>query len=448
MNAIPPAATDRRPLPSVRFNGLMLLGDVAFYLIGMSFIDTSTALPAIVRSLGGDAAFLGLLLSLRQAASFLAPVLIAHSLQGASRYKPILVQVCLWGRIGLFPTAAAVYFLGDRFPFLALTVLTVALVLAWLGDGAGAVPWTALVGKMIPARQRGRLFAATQVVAGVSRLILSGGVAVLLSGRYVAFPQNMGLLLLLCALSLAVSWGFIASFREPEPTDDTPDSTPSPGFFAYLRSLPGQMREHPTFLLLATVQIFLTATGAGMPFLIGYAESLGTRMPERLPFGLQGLVGIFEGGMPGLFLAVQTAGMLLCAPLWGWVNDRFGPKTAVVGLLGTALSCPLLAALGGISGGNLTLFLLAYLLFGASMDWWIPITNYLIESVPTEKQATFLGLMSVASSPSLLLPLVAGFLMRQTGGLAVFTETFVLILLGLALALRLPGTRRHVSSVG
>ncbi len=181
-----------------------------------------------------------------------------------------------------------------------------------------------------------------------------------------------------------------------------------------------------------------------MPFVVGYAESLGTHLPALLPFGLETLRNVFAGGLPGLFLAVQTLGMLLCAPFWGWVNDRFGPKIAVVGLLLLSCLCPILALLGGLSGGNLILFLLAYFCFGASMDWWIPITNYLIESVPTDKQATFLGLMSTASSPALLLPLIAGFLMEKGGGIAVLLETFLLLLFGVILARRLPTTRHHI----
>lgn len=430
--------------PSVRFNSVMLIGDVAFYLIGMAFLDNSTALPTIVRSLGGDAAFLGLILALRQAASLLAPLLIAHHLQGIIFFKPILMKVSFWGRIFLFPTAALIYLLGDHSPFLSLCVLTVAMIAAWLGDGAGAVPWTALVGKMIPARQRGRLFATTQMVAGICRLCISVVVATLLSGRVIAFPRNMGLLVLLCALSLAVSWTFIASFREPTPLPDASVSPPSESFLGYLRSLPGQIREHPTFGLLAMVQILLTATGAGMPFVIGYAESLGTQLPSDLPLGLEGLMVLFQGGLPGLFLAVQTIGSLLCAVVWGWINDRFGPKIAIVGLFSLAMLCPILALLGGIYGGNLALFLLAYLCFGASADWWIPVTNYLIESVPTEKQATFLGLMSTASSPALLLPLLSGFLMRSLGGPILFMETFALLVIGLFLAFRLPNTRHLI----
>jgi MFS family permease len=421
----------------------MLIGDVACYMMGLAFLDTSTALPKLVLSLGEDAPFLGLILALRQGASFLAPVLIAHSLQGLTLFKPTLVRVCFWGRILLLPSAAFIYFYGDHYPFLALCGLGIAMIAAWLGDGFGMVPWTALVGKMIPARKRGRLFATTQIVSGVGRLFISGAVAALLSGRLIAFPHNMGILVLCCAISLGASWGFIASFREPPPAETTSEEKPSLGFVAYLRSVPVQMREHPTFALLATVQIFLTATGACMPFVIGYAESVGTHLPTQIPPGLSILGTLSRGGLTGLFLAAQTAGMLLLAPGWGWVNDRFGPKTAVTGLFAMAALCPLLSLIGGLSGGNLLFFLLAYLCYGAATDWWIPVTNYLIESVPAEKQATFLGLMNATAAPALLLPLLAGFLIRSAGGPTLLIETLFLLIVGLLLALRLPATRHR-----
>lgn len=408
----------------------MLVGDVSCFVLGSAFLDAATALPALIGRLGGDLALLGILGSIRQGAYYLPQLFVAHRLQNTTRYLPILLVITFCGRIGYFLAGAAVVAFGKTRPDLALIAFTVAYTLGWLGDGGGGVPWTALVGRTIPARRRGALFAATQTVSGIGKLGIGAIVALLLGGGIVKFPLADAFLVWGCAFFMAVSWIFLALIRENRravPQEDTTPTTPSLSLGAFLASLPLRLRERPDFARLAVVQILATASIATAPFLWGFVRNA---TPGGIP-----------EGDAGKFLIAQTIGLLAFAPVWGTLSDRFGPKRTLATLLGISLLWPLLAFAGKFTGGNVILFYAAYFLLGGVVENWITITNYLLESVPENDQPTYIGLMNAVSLPALFLPLIAGQCAESLGAGAALIFATLLLATGLFVTRTLPDTR-------
>jgi MFS family permease len=417
-------------LPHARFNFLMLVGDVSCFILGSAFIDAATALPALIGRLGGDLALLGILGSIRQGAYYLPQLFVAHRLQNVTRYLPILLTITFCGRIGYFLAGAAVVAFGKTRPDIALIAFTLAYTLGWLGDGGGGVPWTALVGRTIPARRRGALFATTQTVSGIGKLGVGAVVALLLSGSVAKFPLADGLLVWGCAFFMAVSWGFLAMIREnrkEEIPGDTLTAPPALSLGEYLASLPLRLRQRPDFARLAIVQVLATASVATAPFLWGFVRSAT------------------PGGLPeadaGRFLIAQTVGLLAFAPVWGTLSDRFGPKRSLTVLLGVSLLWPALAFAGKMTGGNVILFYATYFLLGAVVENWITITNYLLESVPEDDQPTYIGLMNAVSLPALFLPLIAGQCANRLGPGSALIFAAILLATGLGVTRTLPETR-------
>ncbi|MBC8139410.1 MAG: MFS transporter [Fibrella sp.] len=428
-----PVAQNHDPaLPNARFNFLMLVGDVSCFVLGSAFLDAATALPALVGRLGGDLALLGILGSIRQGAYYLPQLFVAHRLQNATRYLPILLLITFCGRIGYFLAGAAVMAFGETRPDIALIAFAAAYTLGWLGDGGGGVPWTALVGRTIPARRRGALFATTQTVSGIGKLGVGAIVALLLGGTVAKFPVADALLVWGCAFFMAVSWVFLALIRENRTAGSTIGAlpaSPSLSLGAYLGSLPRRLRERPDFARLALVQILATASIATAPFLWGFVRSA---TPGGIP-----------EGDAGKFLIAQTVGLLAFAPVWGSLSDRFGPKKTLTLLLGISLLWPLLAFAGKFAGGNLILFYAAYFLLGGVVENWITITNYLLESVPENDQPMYIGLMNAVSLPALFLPLIAGQCAQSLGAGAALIFAGVLLATGLCVTRTLPDTRRN-----
>src|SRR5688572_4321373 len=165
----------------------------------MAFLDNSTVMPALVGKLGGTPTVLAVLAALRQAAYYLPQLFVAHRLQNRTRFKPFILKVCGFGRIWLFGAALLVLLTGVTSPAVALSALVIAYTLSWLGDGMGGVPWTAIVGRAVPVERRGRLFATTQVIAGIGRLAVGALVTWILSERFVRFPASGALLVFGCA---------------------------------------------------------------------------------------------------------------------------------------------------------------------------------------------------------------------------------------------------------
>ncbi len=415
--------------PHARFNFAMLVGDVACFVIGSAFLDSATALPALVGRLGGDLALLGVIGSIRQGAYYLPQLFVAHRLQNATRYKPILLFVTFFGRVGYFASGALIVLFGKSRPELALLMFTGVYSFGWFCDGCGGVPWTALIGRAIPSRRRGTLFAATQAFSGVGKLGVGALITLLLGGHLVKFPLADGLVVGGCAVFLAISWVFLALIREPPPDDPPPKPvTQTLPLGAFLASLPRRLRERPDFARLALVQVLATASVAAAPFLWEFARDASG--------------GRISAGDAGKFLIAQTIGLLAFAPLWGAVTDRRGPKHTLTALLACSLLWPLLAFAGQRLGGNLWLFYAAYFVFGGVVENWITLTNYLLESVPEGEQPIYIGLMNAVSLPALFLPLIAGQLARWLGAGAALGFAAVLLTAGLLVARTLPDTRR------
>ncbi len=427
-----------------RFNFGALVGDVTCFFIGMAFLDSATALPALVEKLGGGATVVGVLLAVRQGAYFLPQLFVAHKLHNRTVYKPFLVKVAFWGRLGYWIAALVIWRFGASHPGLALGVFALAYAIAWTGDGAGGVPWTTLVGRMIAKKRRGRLFATTQILTGVARLAVGVAVVTLLGGKVAPFPSSLALLVGGCAFFLFVSWVFLALLREPEQvvaTDEPAvDAVP---FTVYLKQLPQKFKTRPDIGRLAVVQILGGASSAAAPFLTLAAGEKSLPLPTDLPLGLSHLLALLPaGGLPGLFLIAQTVGLLVTAPLWGLLTDKRGPRASLLFLIGLAFCAPLLSLWAIYGSGNLAVFLIAFAVFGAVMDGWVTITNYLLEGVGESEQAGFVGLLNAASAPILLIPLLCGLAYHRSGPVAAFGFAAGLLAVGWAFALSLPNTRK------
>lgn len=409
--------------PFARRNYNLLVGDVSLFLIAIAFLDNATVFPVLVERLGGNSALIGGILTLRQALMFLPPIFVAHRLRGRTRYLSPLVRICVLMRCWLVVAGLVILHQGVASQTLALIALVFTYLLLWLSDGMGLVPWMALVGRAVPASRRGRLFATTTIVSAFAKFGVGELVKRLLSGNLIAFPGSIAVLPAATGVGMMLSAGFIAAMKEP-PAEPAP-MPESHRLSDYLRQLPGLLKSRPDLGRLALVQVLAGSLAAGMPFLVGF-----TGRGEELA---------------GPFLIAQNVGLLLFAPLWGWLTDRKGPRSAILGLLGTALVAPIAAL-----SGSVPLYYLAYFCYGAALDGWSIFTNYLLDSIhknpeSTNEETTYIALMNVASAPVLVLPMLMGLVAQRFTPIASFSLTLVLLLAGLLVARRLPETRSPVA---
>jgi MFS family permease len=135
-----------------------------------------------------------------------------------------------------------------------------------------------------------------------------------------------------------------------------------------------------------------------------------------------------------------TLGGLLCAPVWGGLTDRFGPRAALQAVLLMGLLSPLLAGMGGLLWRSPLPFFAAFFCLGAVLEGgWAVFTNCLLELAPGPEQPAYIGMLSTLNAlPALLLPLAAGLLVHSAGVPTLLLFALALLLTGLILARGLP----------
>ena len=129
-----------------------------------------------------------------------------------------------------------------------------------------------IVARTFSERTRGRFFATTQLLSGLSSIAIAALVVrgVLASSR-LPFPHNYALLTGIAALMFQVSLVGVLLLREPPPPATPP--VPHPPLRLYFRRLPQLLRANPVFARLAVIQLFVGFGAAAAPFYVLYATS-------------------------------------------------------------------------------------------------------------------------------------------------------------------------------
>ena len=217
-----------------RRNFLSALWHGAFLALGIALTQPTTVISAFVADLTGSTVWVGGLSTVLTAAGALPQLIVARWIEPRPRKMPYLMvaiylRVVSWGML-----AGLTYAIGPSHPQLLAWVLVGLLALFYAGGGLGGVPYTDIIGKIIPPERRGAFFGGKQALAGP----LSVGAALL--ARQIlattANPANYALLFGLAAFSLLVaSLGFWV-IREPPRAD-------ADGRVASWREYAEQLRE-------------------------------------------------------------------------------------------------------------------------------------------------------------------------------------------------------------
>ncbi len=112
-------------------------------------------------------------------------------------------------------------------------------------------------------------------------------------------------------------------------------------------------------------------------------------------------------GMVGLYLSAQMAGGALSNLLWGWLGDRFGNRSVLVGVAVTGGMAPLLALLAPTVSP--LLFVPVFVFLGATISGMrLGYSNFILEMAPLGLRPTCVALQNTLLTPVALLPLAVG----------------------------------------
>ena len=391
-------ATERRNF----FGGLW---HGAFLALGVALTQPTTVIASFVAELTGSTVWVGGLSTVLTVAAALPQLFVARLVEPRAKKMPFLLlaiylRVASWGLL-----AWLIYAIGDSNPDLLAWALVGLLAVFYAGGGLGNIPYTDIIGKVIPASRRGTFFGGKEALAGP----LAVGAA-LLARRILArvgYPDSYALLFGLAAAALAfASIGFWL-IREPPRTDAPGRSQPWRAYLAQLVAAAGRLRT------LIIIQLLTGFSLMALPFYVVYAQR--------------------EMGAPsetvGWFLLAQVTGGVLGNLVWARLVDRVSSRTMLTACAVTSMAAPLLAiALGSLGWWGLlpTVFLAGAAFNGRRVGF----QSALLELAPATERPTFAALNAVLIVPLAVLPLLAGLFLQEQSYPALFALTAGFVGLG------------------
>ncbi|MFV9671728.1 MAG: MFS transporter, partial [Acidimicrobiia bacterium] len=288
-----------------------------------------------------------------------------------------------WGLIA----GATLLFAVDH-PDLVLILLVGLFASFSLAGGVGSVVYADVFAKAIPAKRRGRFVGWKQLI-GYTLAIGAGWVVawILADPERIPYPTNYALMFALAALFLLIAFFGVVIVKEPPATHERATNT-----------LSETMRR----------AVHLTAVNRNFRRLLT-ARGLTAVLVMSAPFFV--VFALNDIGVPaaavGLYLVAQMTGAALSNLLWGWMGDRFGNRTV---LIGTSLAGfgAAVAALAAIAAGPLPLYL-TFFLVGATMSGLrLGYPNIILEMSPDHLRSTCVALLGTLIAPTALLPLLIG----------------------------------------
>jgi len=388
-------STDRRNFVAGLWHG-------AFLAFGMALTDPTTVISAFVANLTGSTVWVGGLSTVLTVAGALPQLFVARWLEPKPRKLPYLLvaislRVMSWGVL-----AWLIFTIGAQHPMTLAWIFVGMLAIFYAGGGLANIPYTDIIGKVIPQNRRGAFFGGKGALAGP----LSVGAALLarkiLAG--VTYPNNYALLFGLAAVSLAIaSLGFWA-IREPLSTAAENTMLSWHEYWHKLLSASLHMKE------LIGAQLLTGFSVMALPFYVVFAIQQRNAPAEAV----------------GWFLLMQVIGGALSNLIWARLVDHLGSRhmlfyCAIISTL-TPILAIVLSSLGWI-----TMLAVFFLAGAATNGRAVGFQSALLEIAPATERSTYAGLNAVLILPVAFLSLAAGYFLQHWSYTALFLITAIFV---------------------
>ena len=412
-----------------RWNFGIIATESTFFMSGLAWVDPSAVLPLFVAHLTPSTIVIGIIAWLQQVGWKLPQVFMAPVLGHRPNRLPFLRWPVLVGRLPFLLFVAYLWLRGIEHTSVVLGFLAIGYGCVSLGNGVLGISWHDIIAKSIPSWLRGRFFGTMQFAQMGAAFLVGFGVRWVLGPGGPGYPQDYRLLFTMMAIFITLSTIGCWLVREPiRPVLERPQS-----LWEMLGSTPSLLRKK-TFGRLVLTGLLGFVVLSAMPFYVVFAkEKLG--VPDET-------AGIYIWGM--------TMGGALASLLWGYMNDRCGPRSVLRGASLFTLATPLLAIvipsafrlLPSAAGSQPALqyvFALVFLAGGSTSGaMWMGTTNYLFELCGHADRPRYLAIYHLCTLPGTLGALLTGWLLN----LVAFTVLFALLAtVGaamVAVSLRLP----------
>ncbi len=400
----PQMASDTLTDTQVRRNLLLGVANGMLGRFSHDLVDPGLVLTWFISGLGASPSVLGLLLPISRVAGLLAQLAAAGTIQRLPRkivaYRMMTVlRAIFWAVL-----VALVFFLGASHPQQLLpSFLLVYWTLSML-RGASALVFMDVVGKAVPAAQRGMFFGWRMFTSGLLAFVGSFVVAYVLSDRSgISFPRSFGWLFALAGLAGTLGNICFSAMIEPS----VPTGSDTAAVHSRWRDMWAILRRDRNFAwFLLTVLVLLLSTVA-LPFYTVFAkDELGA-----------------SNAMAGTYLGVYTAGLVGSTLLWGWLSDRRGRRFLLWLACLLSLPVPLVILLFGdtISYGA---FASAFLVLGIERGAFeMAYMGFVLDVAPEAERVLYVAVANTVIAVAYLLQIAGGIVAESWGLRALFAAS-------------------------
>lgn len=154
-------------LPHYRRNAIAMVCDSSLFFMAMSFIGVTTVLPSFLATLTDSEFIVGVGSGITRGAWLLPQLLIAGAIARLPYRKPVIVGAAWASRPILLLIAWGVWRYSLVAPSTTLALVLGGLFLLFAADAVVSVPWFDHLARTIPARRRGLVIGAGQIIGGV-----------------------------------------------------------------------------------------------------------------------------------------------------------------------------------------------------------------------------------------------------------------------------------------
>lgn len=290
-----------------RWNFSVNLLDGASFMFGVSFVSVTTIIPLFISKLTTSTIPIGLVAVLAQGGWFLPQIFTSNIVEQLARKKPVVINLGFFSeRVPMFGLVIAAI-LARSSPQFALALFLVSF--AWFNLGAGviATAWQELVARCFPVKKRGRFFGTSQFI-GAGTGVFGAAISIRLLESF-PFPTNFVYIFLIAAVSILISWIFLALTREPV----IPVEAPKKSNRQFWSTLPDILQNDNNYRRFLQARLLFALGGMGLGFITVSAV-------QRWQIA-DSTVGVYTG--------VQLLGQAAGSLLFGWLADKYGHKISL-----------------------------------------------------------------------------------------------------------------------
>ena len=396
-------------------NFASLVGDFAFFSIGLAFYDPIVVVPAFVKELTGSGLMVGVLSAVRVLMVTLPQMWAASVLVARPCKKPLLVWSSIGGRLPVLLLAIGTLLWAGEVPWLVVGVLGLSVACFFTSEGLNGISWPALVGKAIPARVRGRFLGLGQLLSSLGALGAGYMVRLVLGQQGWSSAARWALLFACAFIGMTLSLLCILLVHE-EAEDRIPSRI---SVTKSLETMAGYLRQDRRLRRVVATQLVLGTAAAVFPFIVVRARDI---VPG-------------SGQMIGLFLMMQNLGGVTAALLCGQLIDHVGSWAAI--RLGTVVQVAALLAviLASVMATPQVLYMVAFFLLGfvGGSSWW-SFSAYLLDMATDEQRPIYLATSGILTSPTFLSSILVGGVFGAIAPEVVFALAMLLSMVAVLLA--------------